>query len=68
VTLTNEDIQVMMGRPPVVGRTKEYSGKTGMPERLPDHCPHADADLMHIDGKVYCYRCGTKPPGIWVTE
>lgn len=69
MVITNEDIRVMMQRSPVVGRTKEYSDRTGMPERLPDHCKHADKDLILMpDGRIECYLCGSAPPGIWVTE
>lgn len=69
MTITNEEIQVWMRRSPVVGRTREYANKTGMPERLGDHCEHPDADLLvGEDGKIYCYRCGNAPPGIWITE
>lgn len=67
-TLTSEDIWKWIGGPSVRGRAKDYAARTGLPELLPDECSHQDRDLLEIDGKIHCYRCGAKPPGIFLIE
>ena len=69
MTISNETIQQMLARPPVVGRLKHYADQTGYPERLPDECPHQPQDLIIMpDGQIECYACGCRPPGIYRIE
>lgn len=67
--MTSEEVRELMSRVPVVGRVRSYVERTGSPERLPDHCHHADKDLIVMpDGTVECYACGSRPPGFYTIE